>query len=171
MKRQAAISGFTLIEVLIPLLVLSLGLLGLAALQTTSLAFNTDAYTRTQSTVIAYDIIDKMRINTTGVSAGNYDIASTTVARTKITTYATCGASGGTCDCGGTASISCSTSSLALYDLGTWYSKMKEALPGSDDGTDTRLATIDRTAANLVTITIQWVERDIPKSQRWVVQL
>lgn len=55
--------GFTLVEVLVALLVLSIGLLGLAALQTTSLRFNTSAYYRTQATMLAYDLADRMRAN------------------------------------------------------------------------------------------------------------
>ncbi len=55
--------GLTLIEVLIALVVLSIGLLGLAGLQTTSLQSNTSAYHRTQATALAYDLADRMRAN------------------------------------------------------------------------------------------------------------
>jgi type IV pilus assembly protein PilV len=56
-------SGFSLLEVLIALLVLSIGLLGLAALQTTSLRSNEMASMRTTATQLAYDISDRMRAN------------------------------------------------------------------------------------------------------------
>jgi len=55
--------GFTLLEVLIALLVLSIGLLGLAALQTTGLRSNEMASMRTTATQLAYDISDRMRAN------------------------------------------------------------------------------------------------------------
>jgi type IV pilus assembly protein PilV len=55
--------GMTLVEILIALLILSIGLLGLASLQTLSLRFNTSAYYRTQATQLAYDIADRMRAN------------------------------------------------------------------------------------------------------------
>jgi type IV pilus assembly protein PilV len=55
--------GFTLLEVLIALLILSIGLLGLAALQTTSLRSNQMASMRTTATQLAYDISDRMRAN------------------------------------------------------------------------------------------------------------
>ena len=55
--------GFSLVEVLVALLVLAIGLLGLAALQAQGLRFNHDAYVRTQATHLAYDIVDRMRIN------------------------------------------------------------------------------------------------------------
>lgn len=55
--------GLTLVEILIALVILSVGLLGLAGLQTLSLKFNTSAYYRTQATQLAYDIADRMRAN------------------------------------------------------------------------------------------------------------
>ena len=66
--------GFTLLEVLIALLVLAIGLLGLAALQTTGLRSNQMASMRTLATEAAYDITDRMRANPTGVAAGEYVI-------------------------------------------------------------------------------------------------
>ena len=71
-KRQY---GFTLLEVLIALLILSIGLLGLAALQTTGLRSNQMASMRTLATEAGYDITDRMRANPTGVEANEYVIA------------------------------------------------------------------------------------------------
>jgi type IV pilus assembly protein PilV len=56
-------SGFTLIEVLVALLVLSIGLLGLASLQATSLRFNNDSSSQTLATYLANDMADRMRAN------------------------------------------------------------------------------------------------------------
>jgi len=70
--------GFTLLEVLIALLILSIGLLGLAALQTTSLRSNQMASMRTTATQLAYDISDRMRANPTGVAAAEYVLAGGT---------------------------------------------------------------------------------------------
>jgi type IV pilus assembly protein PilV len=61
--------GFSIIEVLIALLVLAIGLLGLAALQAQGLRFNHDAYVRTQATNLAYDIVDRMRSNRANVAS------------------------------------------------------------------------------------------------------
>jgi type IV pilus assembly protein PilV len=65
--------GVTLIEVLIALVVFSIGLLGLAGLQTMSLRFNTSAYYRTQATALAYGLADRMRANRQGALDGEYD--------------------------------------------------------------------------------------------------
>jgi type IV pilus assembly protein PilV len=72
MPRQ---TGFTLIEILVTVIVLAIGLLGLAGLQATSLSFNSTAYQRSQATNLAYDIADRMRANVVAARAGNYDIA------------------------------------------------------------------------------------------------
>ena len=67
--------GLTLVEILIALLIMSIGLLGLASLQTLSLKFNTSAYYRTQATQLAYDFADRMRANRQAALGGSYSIA------------------------------------------------------------------------------------------------
>lgn len=55
--------GFTLIEVLITLVVFSVGLLTVAGLQTISKKANYDALQRTTATLLAHDITERMRAN------------------------------------------------------------------------------------------------------------
>ena len=80
--------GFTLLEVLIALLILSIGLLGLAALQTTSLRSNQMANMRTLATYLAYEMTDRMRANHDGVDLGQYTIPAGTAPATSPTTRA-----------------------------------------------------------------------------------
>lgn len=56
-------SGTTMIEVLVTILVMSVGLLGLAALQGFSLQAGQSAYYRTQATNLAYEVADFARVN------------------------------------------------------------------------------------------------------------
>ncbi len=70
--------GFTLLEVLVALTVLSIGLLGIAGMQLFSLKSSQDSSLRTHATYIAYGIIDKMRANRVQALAGTYDIALST---------------------------------------------------------------------------------------------
>lgn len=67
--------GFTLIEVLIALLVLSIGLLGVAALQTVALRTGQAADMRTRAVLAAMDMAERMRANPAGVAAGHYDVS------------------------------------------------------------------------------------------------
>lgn len=62
-QQHSMTSGFTLLEVLISVLVLSVGLLGFAALQLTAINTNQGAYFRTQATVIAQDLASRMHVN------------------------------------------------------------------------------------------------------------
>lgn len=64
--------GASLIEVMVAVMVLSIGLLGLAMLQAKSLRLNTDAYLRSQATLITNELIEDMRANPTA----NYVVAS-----------------------------------------------------------------------------------------------
>jgi type IV pilus assembly protein PilV len=64
-----------MVEALVALLVLSVGLLGVAALQLTSLRSNHSSSLRSQATLLAYDIVDRMRANQSAATAGAYDIA------------------------------------------------------------------------------------------------
>jgi type IV pilus assembly protein PilV len=55
--------GFTLIEVLVTIVVMGIGLLGFALLQTMNLRFAQSANYRTQATNLAYNLPDQMRSN------------------------------------------------------------------------------------------------------------
>lgn len=65
--------GFTLIEILVSVLILSLGVLGLIAMESLALKNNLSAYHRSQATILAYDLVDKMRANPAGFRSGGYD--------------------------------------------------------------------------------------------------
>lgn len=72
-------SGFTLIEVMIAVLVLGIGLLGFALLQTMSVRFAQSANQRTQATNLSYEMLDQMRTNRIAAAnySGNYTATAT----------------------------------------------------------------------------------------------
>lgn len=61
LKSRAGQSGVTLIEILVSILVLSFGVLGVAALHTISLQGAQSAYERTQAVKVAYETLDFIR--------------------------------------------------------------------------------------------------------------
>jgi type IV pilus assembly protein PilV len=83
--------GFTLIEALVALIVLSIGLLGIASLQLSSLRWNHGASMRSQATLLAYDILDRMRVNATSAKNGEYLTGATpgTVATNDLSDWRT----------------------------------------------------------------------------------
>lgn len=64
--------GTTLIEVLVAIVVLAIGLLGMAMLQVTSVQSNHSAYYRSQVTILASDLADRMRANRTAALGSAY---------------------------------------------------------------------------------------------------
>ncbi len=71
-------AGVGLIEILIAVLVLSIGILGIAALQTRALANNNSSMSRSQATIASYSIIDAMRADRVNALAGSYNKTVTT---------------------------------------------------------------------------------------------
>lgn len=128
-------NGFTLIEVLITMVVMAIGLLGLAGLQITSLRNTETAYQRSQATALAYDMLDRMRSNPTGVEDGRYDDITAAPA-----SYTDCTAN--TCD----------TDTMATFDNGDWQATIAATLPS---GSGTVSGNGD---GSVFTITISWDE-------------
>ena len=72
--RKGAQEGMTLIEVLVALLILSVGLLGAAALQLNALKYTDSARMTSQASFIAYDMMDRIRAN----AAADYTVTPPT---------------------------------------------------------------------------------------------
>lgn len=98
-------SGFTLFESLVALLVLSVGMLGIAGLLVQGMRYNQDAYVRTQATILAYDMFERMRINGANIAA-----------------YPVNNMPAGACNAGGLT--------LAQADLRCWRDLVAQSLPG-----------------------------------------
>jgi len=99
-------SGYTLIEVLIAVLILSIGLLSLAFTQANSMRYTHSAYLRSQATLLSGDILDSIRTNRMNAESGAYDITIGTPAS--------------------------GTGTIALNDLNTWKSNLAARLPQGD---------------------------------------
>ncbi|MCI0667420.1 MAG: type IV pilus modification protein PilV [Methylococcaceae bacterium] len=67
-------SGFTLVEVLIAVVILSVGMLGLMGLQTVGLRQNHSSQTRSYAVEFINELADRMRANRAGVDANNYAV-------------------------------------------------------------------------------------------------
>ena len=78
--------GLSLIEVLIAMLILAIGLLGIAAMQAITLRNSQSAFDRTQVVVLSYAMLDRMRANAAAARAGNYNLAETCAVPTTSTT-------------------------------------------------------------------------------------
>lgn len=61
--KQARQAGFTMIEVLVSLLIIVLGLLGLAGMQARIQQSEFESYQRTQALILLYDMVDRINVN------------------------------------------------------------------------------------------------------------
>ncbi|WP_211365682.1 type IV pilus modification protein PilV [Pseudoxanthomonas suwonensis] len=71
-RRQA---GATLLEVMISILIMAIGLLGIAAMQATALRNGQSSLERTQAVMQSYAVLDILRANRTAAIAGYYNTA------------------------------------------------------------------------------------------------
>lgn len=127
-------NGFTMIELLIALLILAVGLFGMASLMMTSMKSNQSAAVRSQASWLAYDIVERMRLNSdTATRTSNYLIAATDGAPVDPS----CKANG------------CSANNVATLDLSEWKTQLGQAgLTGS----------VTRDGNNAYTVSIFWQE-------------
>jgi type IV pilus assembly protein PilV len=138
--------GFTLLEVLVALIILSIGLLGVGALTLNSMKANDSSAMNTQAAILANSIVDNMRANKAAAttSPSGYAIAIGAPAPTP----------GSTC-----AASNCSAAGLAQEDLCTWKSALANAktLPSGDGGISV-VSTGTGPGGDLttVTVTIVW---------------
>lgn len=139
-KRRAG-RGFTLVEVLVALVILAIGFLGLTALQARGLKFTHDAYIRSQATVLAYDIVERIR--------NNVDNADDYIAATDPA---------GNCVAAGVG---------VTNDLNCWYESLAAELP---QGTGTIAVDPGNANGYLVTISWLDRESQANKTQQWAVE-
>lgn len=149
--------GATLIEVLISLLLITIGLLGIAATQITSLKMTLSSYQRSQATVLANDIADRLRANIKEVEKPT----------TKYISAMPNGVDHGT-DCVNytdALSNTCSTEKMAEQDVFDWAQRLSSELNGEgvicrdnspNDGTGTASTLCDGLAASPLVIKIWW---------------
>ena len=118
--------GFTLLEVLVAIVVLSIGLLGLAGLMASSVRNNHSAYQRTQAAWLAYDMVDRMRANRANAvaAANNYNVAI--------------------------GAASAAAAGLAKNDVDDWKTALGATLPAGDGS----VAVTAATGATIVVV--QW---------------
>lgn len=104
--------GFTLIEVMIALLIFSIGLMGMAALMVLSVKTNQSAYLRTQASFLAQSMADRMRVNLgqIGSYVGSYSSATA-----------------GTDPCA--SGITCSPAQMVARDRAVWSQQLVDSLP------------------------------------------
>ena len=139
--------GLSLIEVLISLVVLSVGLLGIAGMQATGLRNNHSAYTKTQASALAVDMADRIRAN--AAAAANYvGLDTANSASFPAPTATNCKV----------AATNCSPAEMAIYDKFQWSRPIVSATAPLLPGGRGRITQTDTAAGIVFTVTLFWLE-------------
>jgi type IV pilus assembly protein PilV len=123
--------GFTLVELLIALVIGSVGILGMASLQLNSLKSTNQSFFRSQASLFSYEIVDYMRANRKAAVAQNYNIVLSELS--DVTAPGTSG-------------------TLADKERYRWFSMIDNVLPNSK-------ASINCDVNATCKIHIQWTSR------------
>jgi type IV pilus assembly protein PilV len=153
MKLTTAIrdrsAGFSLIEVMIALVITSIGLLGLAKMESLALSSTSVAGSRSIAAIEAASLASAMHANAGYWAAGLAPATTTVNAANNFSAAVPCLTAG---------TSSCVPAAMASYDLQQWAAALQAVLPGY-------LATITCTTTVGIpvtcTIQIQWVENAV----------
>ncbi len=124
--------GDTMIEVLVTVLILAVGVLGVAAMQVTTLKNLNSSNSAGVAAIVTNDFVERMRANGAEVLLGTY------IHSNAPSTFTNC------------VTQICSANQLAGYDMGTWWASMAAALPLAT-GQVTRVG-----ASNTFIVTVRW---------------
>jgi len=115
-------TGASLIEVLVAILVVALGILSMAIMQTKVTRLSKVSEARTMGNMLAADLADRMRANPGGVALGAYAFSA------AMPTGATPPSFSVTTQCNDALS-NCNASQLAQFDLSDWRELVYRSLP------------------------------------------
>lgn len=146
MRRLQA--GFGLVEVMVALVVLAVGMLGIASLYGTTLRSSNSAISRMQAVNLASDLADRIRANR--LARADYTGAPTQE------------------DCAGTND--CSQTEMALNDLYLWDGQVTALLPGNPEW-DVGYEAGDAITPDEYTITLEWTEPGIDERLSYVLTM
>ncbi len=136
-------NGFSLLEVLIALIVLSIGMLGHSKIQALGVRASTDAHLRTEATFLASDMIERMRANRPSVASDyyatgiNYAAIDCTGAPAKICSEGTAG-----------AAVDCTSPEMADEDAFNWFCDVTATLPNGNVAVSS--------AAGIFSVQVSW---------------
>jgi type IV pilus assembly protein PilV len=134
--------GAGLVEVLVAVVVIAIGMLGIASMYVTTLGAKTTSLSRTKAINLAYDMGDRIRANPTGGTSYN-------LARTAATTAVNC------------STATCTSAQIAASDLDQWNSIVTSSITGLPQAGRSVVYTpsADSATPDIYTIQLWWFEK------------
>jgi len=138
--------GATLIEALVAILVLSLGMLGMAGLQLNALSFQKSSWAQHRVSELTIDIVELMQTNPISSQDGFYNYTQT-YALSSVANLTSNGCRSAT------ATLICTPQQIAGDDLSSWLAKAQQILPGG-------AATVSGDTTQGFIVTAMFVDKD-----------
>lgn len=142
--HAASQSGFSILEIMVTLVVLSTGLLGVANLQVNALRGNQGAHLATLAAQQAQDMAERMNTNPKGVGANLYDSLDAGIPVASVNCQ----------------SASCTPAQLALFDHIRWNSANQALLPGG-------AGQVSEIRDGVYLIGVRWNDRQLAEANGW----
>jgi type IV pilus assembly protein PilV len=150
--RLSRAGGFSMLEILVVLLILSFGLLGLAGLQAATVKYKTNAWVRSATANLFTDMADRIRANPNQTGAA-YGSGSSTASAYLISTTWTEQQSETPTIARNCLSLTCTDAQRAAFDLASWQLSARRLMPQGS-------VNIEGNRASGVTLTLAWFDKD-----------
>jgi type IV pilus assembly protein PilV len=137
-------SGFSMIEVLVTLVVLSTGLLGVADLQVAALRGNQGAYLASLAAQQAQDMAERMKTNPAGVAANQYDNLDASIPGVPVNCQ----------------SANCTPAQLAVFDHNRWNASNQALLPSG-------AGVVSEISNSIFLIGVRWHDKQLAGANGW----
>lgn len=142
---RRTVEGVSLIEVMVAILVFSIGLLGIAMLQMRGAQFTKESGSRTSAIILARSLADAMRANPLGAHPAG-GVANSAYLYDGTTSYTAADCASTTLD---------SPANVAKRDLACWRVALGNALPAPADNKPLATVTADNALGTLI-VTVSW---------------
>ena len=149
-SRSTRQMGTSLLEVLISMVLLTVGLLAMAGLSASSASYNKLSQIRGTAAMLVNDYAERARTNRAGFDAGGYANNSAYAFTKTLNTLS---------GCSDAVSSPCTAATLATYDQNEWQNLLRTRLPGGDAYVITSLTAT--TQQRDMDIWIMWTEKQL----------
>jgi type IV pilus assembly protein PilV len=149
--------GFTLMEVMVALVIISIGLLGIAAMQATAIASTHTSQTESLAAIEARSLADAMQANPDYWAAGNFPTILTVKGTAAAPVLSDATLNSQTTNCSTTACLDTSNNgnvAMAGYDLQQWAKQLFTQIPGSTATINCQIG-----SPTICSITVTWTQK------------
>lgn len=122
-------AGITLVEMMVALVIMSIGLLGLAGLQAATAKYRINTMSRAAGTSLVFDLSERIRTNADAAGPSFIQAGSSAVSQYVISADWTAQQKDSFTVTKNCNTEICSSSERATFDLQTWRQKVRDSMP------------------------------------------